>query len=275
MYYVTNTVVWKEDKRMKQWNGLLKKEWSVMSGQFYATIVASILFTLLIPFGSTLFNWGLNGLMLSFVLSIIWVLASLFIPTIMLLISLGKEMNRPDIWLHSTASIFKLFGSKTVFAGFVGFVNMAIPMLVIIVESRYIDLLVDFQFNTILELWGLLFFILYMVSLPIMCTGLLFGVLYQLIKPMIKGFSGPVVVILFLFSSWVLERVTSTTIYEKMTSLGPVIGLDKSIFKIAQENHFFEIDVTVVHTGPILMDVLFAVFSFIIAVVLFEKKVRI
>lgn len=260
---------------MKQWNGLLKKEWSVMSGQFYATIIASILFTLLIPFGSTLFNWGLDALNLSFVLSFVWLVASLFIPTIMLLISLGKEMKRPDIWLHSTASIFKLFGSKTVFAGFIGFVNMAIPMLVIIVESRYIDLLVDFQFKTILALGCLLFFALFMMSLLIMCTGLFFGVLYQLMKPVLKGFSGPVVVILFLISSWVLERVTSSTVYEKMTSFGPVIGLDKGILKIAQASGFVEIDITFVHTGPIFLDLLLAVLSFVLAVVLFEKKVRI
>lgn len=261
---------------MKQWNGLLKKEWSVMSGQYYATIIAVILFTLLIPFGSTLFNWGIAALELSFVLSLIWMVASLLIPTIMLLISLGKEMNRPDIWLHSTVSVFKLFGLKAILAGLVGFINMAIPMLIIIVESRYIDLFADIEYKMILELNFLLFFTLFMVSLLIMCTGLFFGVLYQLMKPVIKGFSGPVVVILFIFSSWAFERISSTAGYEKLISLGPVIGgPNKNLVEITQGNHYFKVFDTPMNTGDIVVDLLLAVFLFIAAVVLFEKKVRI
>lgn len=260
---------------MKQWNGLLKKEWSSMRGQFYATVGAAILFTLLIPFGSNLFSWGLGALELSLILSMIWMVVSTFIPMIMLLISLGKEMSRPDIWLNSTASIFKLFGSKAVFAGLIGAVNMAIPIVVIIIGSRYSDWLVDFPFQTILKLGGFFYLMLCIQSLLVMGQGLFFGVLYQLMKPVIRGFSGPVVVILLLFSSWVTARVVSSTVYEKLTGFGPVIGLDKDVFSITKGNHFFEIYSDVFHTGTLLVDLLFAVFLFITAVVLFEKKVRI
>lgn len=260
---------------MKQWNGLLKKEWAMMSGQFYATIVASILFILLIPFGSNLFDWGLDALELSLLLSIIWMAVSVLIPTIMLLISLGKETNRPDILLHSSATIYKLFGSKAVFAGFVGAVNIAIPMIVIIVGSRYSDWLVDFPFKTILELGGFLYLVLSMQSLLVMCQGLFFGVLYQLIKPLIRGFAVPVVMILFLFSSWVAARISSTAVYEKVTRFGPMIGSDKDAFNITKGNHFFEIDLAALYTGTIYLDLLWAVFLFIAAVILFEKKVRI
>lgn len=260
---------------MKQWNGLLKKEWATMSGQFYGTLGASILFTLLIPFGSSLFNWGLDALEVSLILSLVWMAASLLIPTIMLLISLGKEMNRTDIWLHSTSSIFKLFGSKAVFSGFVGFVNMVIPTLVIIIESRFFVYLMDFSFKTILEIGVIMFFMFYMISLLVMCIGLFFGVLYQLMKPVAKGFAIPNVVILFLFSSWLAERISSTAAYKKIVNIGPIKGPGEKVFNIDGENFLFEIDTTPLYMGDILLNFVFGALLFITAVVLFEKKVRI
>ena len=246
-----------------------------MSGQFYATMGASILFTLLIPFGSSLFNWGLDALEVSLILSLVWMAASVFIPTVMLLISLGKEMNRPDIWLHSASSVFKLFGVKAVFAGLVGFVNMMIPILVIIIESRFFVHLMDFSFKTILEIGVPMFFIFYMISLLVMCIGLFFGVLYQLMKPVAKGFSIPNVVLLFLFSSWLIERITATVAYKKISNFGPIKGPWEGGFNTYEESFSFDIDTTPFYVGDILLNLLFAVFLFITAVVLFEKKVRI
>ena len=260
---------------MKQWNGLLKKEWATMSGQFYLTAGASLIFSLLIPFGSSLFNWGLDALEVSLILSLVWMATSMLIPTIMLLISLGKEMSRPDIWLHSPASILKLFGSKAVFAGFVGFVNMVIPTMVLIIESRFSGFPVELSFVTNLNIGGLLFVTFYMASLLIMCTGLFFGVLYQLMKPVVKGFAIPNVVILFLFSSWLAERISSTTAYKKISNIGPIKGPGKGLFNIDEGNFFFQIDTTFFYMGDTLLNLLFGALLFITAVVLFEKKVRI
>lgn len=260
---------------MKQWNGLLKKEWAMMSGQFYAVMIASILFTLLIPVGSNLLNIGLGALELSLLFSGIWMAIGVLIPTIMLLISLGKEMSRPDILLHSTASIFKVFGSKAVFSGLVGAVSIAIPMLIIIVGSRYSDWLVDYPFQLVLELGGLLYVLLYIQSLLVMCQGLFFGVLYQLIKPAIKGFAVPVVAILFIFFSWTVARISSTATYENITKFGPIIGLDQDIFSMTKGNNFLKIDLTSWYTGAVIFDLLLAVLLFICAMLLFEKKVRI
>ena len=260
---------------MKQWNGLLKKEWATMRGQFFATLGAWLLFTLLIPFGSSLFNRGLDALELSLILSLVWVVASLLIPTVMFLISLGKEMNRPDIWLHSPASIFKLFGSKAVFAGFVGFVNMMIPTIVVIIESRFSGFPVVLSFITTLNIAGLVFVVFYMLSLLVMCTGLFFGVLYQLMKPVMGGFTIPNVVILFLFSSWLVERISSTAVYKKISNIGPIKGPGEGVFNIEEGNFFFEIDTTLFYMGDTLLNLLLGVLLFITAVVLFEKKVRI
>lgn len=260
---------------MRQWNGLLKKEWASMRGPFYATMVALMFFTILIPFGSNIFDWGLDGLEVSIVLSFVWMATSVLIPTIMLLISLGKEMNRPDIWLHSTVSIFKLFGSKTIFAWFVGFVNILISIIVMAVGSRFYDLWIDIPFKSIQELGGFILLNMNLFSVLILCTGLFFGVLYQLFKPVLKGFSGPVVVSLFLFSSWVTARVSSTATYEKVTNFGPRIGLNQDIFNLSKGNHYFEINLVGFEMGAILLDTGLAVILFVAAVVLFERKVRI
>ena len=260
---------------MKQWNGLLKKEWATMSGHLYATVGVSLLFSLLIPFCSTLFNWGLGFLEFSLILSAVWMGASVLIPTVILLVSLGKEMGRPDIWLHSTASIFKMFGSKAIFAGFVGAMNMLIPVIIIVIESRFTGFPVALSFKVIFEIGGLLFFVLYMMSLLVMCTGLFFGVLYQLIKPVMRGFAIPNVVILFLFSAWIFERIASTSAYEKVTSFGPIIGPGEGVLKVGKGDSYFTMDETVFYTGEILFDLLVAVILFATAVVLFEKKVRI
>ena len=260
---------------MKQWNGLLRKEWAAMSGQFYASVVASILFVGLIPFGSRLFNWGLDVLELSLISSLTWMIICIFIPTIILLISLGKEMNRPDIWLHSGASIFKMFGSKAVYAALVGVVNLVIPFIAIIIGSRFSAFPLELTFKMALQVGSLFFISFYITSLLIMGTGLFFGVLYQLTKPVMRGFALPNVVILFLISSWLVEWITTKSFYKELTSFGAITNPGEEIFTIVKGNFFFEIDTVVFYTGDILVDLVVGVLLFITAVVLFEKKVRI
>lgn len=259
---------------MKQWNGLLKKEWATMRDQFYATVVASFLFTLLIPFGGSFFNWGLDALEVSLILSLVWIGVSVVIPTTMLLISLGREMNRPDNWLHSTASIYKLFGSKVVLAGLVGFVNMLIPIMIIIIGSRYSTYFMGISLKMLFEIGILIFSISYLISLLVMGTGLFFGVLYQLIKPVMRGFAIPVVGILFLFFLWLTERVMTTSAYKKVSEFGPIKGPADMGFKIGEDSFFYEIDATPFYVGDIFLNILFSILLFISAVTLFEKKVR-
>lgn len=258
---------------MKEWNGLLKKEWLTMKGQFIATIGASILFIVLFPFGSNLFKLGLDAMQVSLIMSLIWMVVSMFIPTIILLISLGKEMRRPDIWLHSKAPIYKMFGSKAVFGLLVGAVNLAIPLVAIIIGSRFSIYPFELTFKVAVQVSGLLFISFYIISLLIMCTGLFFGVLYQLIKP--KVFAVPIVVLLFLGSSWVTERISATDFYKELTSFWAIKGPGKEILNIAKENFYIEIDTTILYAGDLLVGLLYAALLFVIAVTLFEKKVRI
>lgn len=258
---------------MKQWNGLLKKEWVTMRGQSFATIIAAIMFIIVIPFGSNLFNGSLDSQGLSIIMSLIWMVASMFIPAIMLLISLGKEMRRPDIWLHSDASIFKLFSVKAVYAILVSAVSLAIPVVVLIVEARYLTYPLELSLKMALQVGSLLFVFFYIFSLLFMCTALFFGVIYQLIKP--KMFAIPIVLILFLFSSWVIQWITATKFYVELTSFWAIDGPSESFLEFGKQNSFIEIDTTIFYAGDLLLGVLFSVLLFITAVVIFDKKVKV
>ena len=50
------------------------------------------------------------------VICFMWAGASVLAPVTALFTMLESEMKRPDVWLHSTASIFKLVGSKAFLA---------------------------------------------------------------------------------------------------------------------------------------------------------------
>ena len=149
---------------------------------------------------------GVWGLMLSIIL-----------PTTVLLVSLNKEMHRPDIWLHSTASTVKLFGVKMLFASMIGFVNILFPFIIVLIDQDF-RISNRILFNDVFQLVQVVMF--FLLSIFIMCTGLFLGVLYQLLKPVVKGFSGPIVVMIFLFLSWLQARLAESAIYTKITHFG-------------------------------------------------------
>lgn len=259
---------------MYQWKGLLKKEWVSMISWFYGVLGISILVVFIIPFGSSLFYGGLSPFELSILTNIVWVSLSILIPTVILLISFGKEMQRPDILLHSTASILKLLSVKIVFAALVGALNMFIPIMLLLIQSRFSAFPLDLGFKVAFQMASLLAFAFYATAILIMCTGLFFGVLYQVIKPVVGGFALPIVIVLFLCSSWVAEKVTTTALYMKIGEIGPVVGLKEGAIDLGEWRLFFDIEEIYFHTGNLLMDILLTIILLITAAALLEKKVR-
>ena len=254
---------------MRQWNGLLKREWVTMSGAFYASVGATTLIAVLIPLSNQLFNWRIEFLEILFGVSIMWMMVGAGIPTVLFLISFVKEMNRPDVWLHSTASVFKLFSSKAVFSGFVGAMNT----IIVVIVSAVGLLISGFQFGPTFKAGLLLFTMLYMLSLLIMCAGVFVGVLYQLANSFSNKLVVPVLLLLFWFSLWLVGKVTATPIYEKIKTFGAISGPSEGVFHFGIES-FFEIDNIVFYTGEIFLSLVAGVLFFAAAVTLFEKKVR-
>jgi hypothetical protein len=242
---------------MKQWNGLLRKEWLAMRGWLYGSLITQICGVLFLSFASIfLFEEFSMRELLSF-FSTLWVIISVVLPTMILLVSLNQEMVRPDIWLHSTVPTAKLIGVKMVFASMIGFINLLFPLIIFLIGSKLSALIVIMSF---------------LLSIFIMCTGLFLGVLYQLLKPVVKGFSGPIVVMIFLFLSWLQARLAESAIYTKITHFGRIN--QEVTYDIQKESFSFEFGNMEIHTGELLIDTTIAVLLFIAATTLFDKKVR-
>ena len=250
----------------------MKKEWVSMKGWLYGTVGASILITLIIPFVVPMFLEGSVGALITGLIPF-WILISLILPVIVILNSLKKEMGHPDIWLHSPVSIFKMFGSKAVFAGLVGVVNLLLVTFLGLIQFKISTI----SMNSVGVL-GTFILVFFMVSLMVMCIGLFVKVLYYVIKPYAKVFTIPILFVFCFASAWAIERiiekVKGTTIYEKIATFGPIGNPSKGGFFIEKEHFFFEVDETIFHIGDLLMNASFIVLLFITAAVLFDKKVR-
>ena len=96
---------------MKRWRGLVQKEWAHMKWRlvFFALINNLLLF------------WGVSHLVLGvpegFLTSIQPMIGICFTLHIIMAVSLlfdslGKDIGRPDIWLHSPATMRQLVGAK-------------------------------------------------------------------------------------------------------------------------------------------------------------------
>ncbi len=254
---------------MQQWNGLLKREWASMSITFYASVLATTMFTLLIPFTNHLFNWGIDFLEILFGIGIMWMTLSIGIPAVIFLISFLKEMQRPDVWLHSTASIFKIFGSKAVFGAFVGLTNWVITIIV-----SAIGLIISgYQFGPTFKAIVLLYTLMYLQSLLVLCASIFAAVLYQLIKPVVKGLVAAVLLLLFWISLTLVEKVSASPLYQKISTFGAVKGPSEGVYHFGAD-FFREIDDIVFYAGGIFLSLLVGILLFAVAVTLFEKKVR-
>lgn len=259
---------------MKQWNGLLKKEWVTMKWPLLVSVLFGIIVMSFVPhlivnflgFSSHVFEVAL-------VICFMWAGASVLAPVIVFFIMLEREMKRPDVWFHSTASIFKLVGVKAFFATLIGAVGLLIPTTVLAVQYALFKS-TTFMFNELLFFGCIFIIIIFAVSITFMSIGFLFWVIDRLMKPYLKGFSIVATIILFFVSSRLYSLFALSELYEKLLLNGPIDLMKIKNPKINVEFIYFEHTETFFYTGEILFDLFFTVLMFIIAAVLFEKKVR-
>jgi hypothetical protein len=258
---------------MKQWNGLLRKEWLAMKGWFYGSIIAQVGVVLFLSIASIFLTADLSMMEILPIFSGVWgVMLSVILPTTVLLVSLNKDMQRPDIWLHSTAPTAKLFGVKMLFASLIGFVNILLPLIIVLIESRFSVFNISIPFNAVAQVGTTVAVMFFLLSIFIMCIGLFLGVIYQLLKPVVKGFSGPIVVMIFLLLSWLQARLTESTAYAKIAHFGR-LNLEFN-YNIQKGNFFVELASMEIYASELLLNFAFAFLFFIAATTLFEKKVR-
>ncbi|MBE1553258.1 hypothetical protein [Sporosarcina limicola] len=259
---------------MQQWNGLLRKEWVTMKRLLLVSALFAVATMSILPIIITRFlGAGVHVFEIALVICFMWASASVLAPVIALFTMLERDMKRPDMWLHSNASIFKLIGSKVVFAMLIGTGGLFIPTIVLALYYAFLTPSI-LTFNALLFYGSIFVVVLFVASISILCTGFFFWVLYQLMRPYIKGFSIPVTIILFFFSSYVVQITGNSDLYNKIVKVGPVDLLQLKNPKLDIEKGYFELTGATFYTGQIVFDVLFTVIMFIVATVLFEKKVR-
>jgi len=73
---------------------------------------------------------------------------------------------------------------------------------------------------------------------------------------------------------WAVERLGNTDVYNKIVKVGPIDLMQLKRPQLDIGSDYFEVTGTIFYTGQIVFDSLLTVIMFIVAIVLFEKKVR-
>lgn len=276
MCYITNTVV-RGENEMNKWRGLLIKEWFLTKHWIYATFVLNVLLTFVLPVMVTLylpstvtlvsegFTW----------LSPFWLLAVVMTPTIIFMMSLGKEARRPDICLHSPSSIYVLFGMKSLFSIIVGVVNLCISLVLLMgtLSLRIAPFGFVYESGTF-QFWLVYMGVLFLATIMIMFVGLFFYVVYLVIRPFTKKFSMVVTFGLLLGYLWIGSWVVNSSVYITITRIGKFGAVKENRFNLAGEGFYFSVNESVFYAGQILLNIGLASLLFIAAALLFEKKAR-
>ena len=259
---------------MKQWNGMVRKEWVTMKWPLIVSALVAITVMAVFPFLITGFlATEVHVFEFALVICFLWAGASVFAPVTALFTMLGSEMKRPDIWLHSNASIFKLIGSKAFMALMIGVGGLLIPTTVLAVHYA-LSKSTMFSFDELLFFGTIFIVICFAASIVFMSVGFFFWVINRLQKPYVKGFSIVITIILFLISARVYGQFVLSELYQKLVMVGPIDLLALINPAIVMDFVYFEHTETLFYTGEILFSAFSTVALFVVAAVLFEKKVR-
>ena len=259
---------------MQQWNGLMRKEWVSLKWPLLTCALFAVATMSLLPMIITQF-WG-SGVQVfevALVICFLWAITSVASPVVIFFVMLERDMKRPDVWLHSNASIVKLIGSKVVFALLIGVSGLLIATIVLALHYAFLAPTI-LTFND-LFFYGVIFLVVsFVASISSLCIGFFFYVLYRLMEPSIKKFSIVVTVFLFMVSLYLVQQMANSAIYNKVVKVGLVDFMQLKNPKLNVGNGYIGLTGTSFYTGQIVFDTFFIVAAFIIATVLFDKKVR-
>lgn len=261
---------------MKQWNGLMAKEWMLWKWQIVIAIGITVIGLFAIPsiMGPLTKDDPKFVFEMTMVFGFMVILTGAIIPAITFATMFNRDMKQPDIWLHSTASAYVLIGVKCVVAACIGAIALVVPALVLAIRFAITDNLhVTFDELAFFGSWFIVLF--FATSLMILATAVFFIVIDRLLKPYLKGFSIVATGILVVLAVRLFGEIKSTAFYERFIHNGnfDLLELKNSKLEI-NENSYVYMDLTL-SIGNTLFDLLLTVLLFVVAITLFEKKVRV
>lgn len=186
--------------------------------------------------------------------------------------SLGKDMKRSDIWLHSPAPMWQLAGVKGVFVVFV--ISCSLLLCGMVVGGFYyvgggtvsvVDVIVQFLRVGLAILLN---------SIYIMSLGYFFWSIYQVFRSRI-GWLAAVVIVIVLINIWlyVWWFVWFTKGFQTVKEMGPLHG-SHAMMDLLMHNNYIVPGGTILTIGSICLYGVMTAIYFIAGSILFEKKVR-
>lgn len=259
---------------MTQWNGLLQKEWVQWRGQIIVLIFLLLAGLFILPSLAGVLAVGeVSVFEISMVIGFVAAGACILVPVIAFSMMFNKDMKRPDLWFHSTASTVKLVAVKMVMSAGLGLAYLLVTAIVVAIRYAFTPE-TEAIFNELLFYGSLLISAVFLASIQFMVYGFFFIVIDQLMKPFLKGFSFVVSLILFIISVRIYGEVTGSDFYGKFIQVGSfdLMSLKNPVIDLQYD--YFTVTNTVLYAGEIIFAVLFTVGLFYLAIALFEKRVR-
>lgn len=257
---------------MNSWAGLWNKEWEMMKSWLYATMIITLLIVTFVSFALSILGEGsfdLSSILGSSLMMCL--LIAMCVPIALLLNSLWIEWRRPDIWLHSSQSIYRLIGSKVLFSLVVGLIGMSVPVILLIVYAVVSEASTVSLSNAVTMIFSFITF--YIAAVVLMFFGLFQAAVFRVIRSYVNRGAFLLWSVVLLASIWLIKTFLESSIYYKIAHVG--------LLPISKTDRSFEIGNLYVsqHSETIYMGEIFLVTSFLIAFFflsswLLEKKVR-
>ncbi|WP_033542442.1 hypothetical protein [Planococcus sp. CAU13] len=253
---------------MNQLRGLMIKDWTIIKGY----VLLALLLDIVIPLGAaSLFHFEFYEGLLVFC-GTMMALHTL-VPIVLLSVLFTKEMDHPDIFFHSSASIHKINASKfgvALFATCLSLIWMSILTFAFTLFAPGIFVLNELLLFGAAFIAGILFF-----SVLVAIIYYFYLTMFYSMKPKIGGFAYIVSFGLFIFGLEMWDRVTATELYAAVTDFG-VIQLSESELLTSLSYGLMVSfgDPPTIHLGQLLTTLLLLMILYLLSAMWFEKKVR-
>ncbi|WP_203334118.1 hypothetical protein [Planococcus beigongshangi] len=253
---------------MNQLRGLMMKDWTIIKGY----MLLAFLLDIVIPLGAaslyrTEFYEGLLvfcGTMMAL---------HILLPIILLSILFTKEMDHPDIFFHSTASIHKINASKFGIAFFVTCLSLlwmsilTFAFTLIAPEVFDMDELLLFGAAFIA---GILFF-----SVFVSIIYYFYLTMFYTMKPKIGGFAYIVSIGLFIFGLEMWDRIAATELYAAITGFWVIQVSESDLLTRLSYGLMVSFgEPPTIQMGQLLISLLLLSGLYLLSARWFEKKVR-
>ncbi|MGE7908287.1 hypothetical protein [Lysinibacillus xylanilyticus] len=254
---------------LKNFAGLLKKEWLLYRAWLFVGIFIGITLSIIVPYlirrlsdGFTMEN------QLSFAFSILVLVLGGFYSILQFLASIRHDLKTKEIWLHSTSSIAQLVGVKIVFS-LIGYAIFNIIFMSIAIYKVKDEIVGNFAQVLLL----LLFFVAIIVILQlIMFVIMVLFIAFNLqMKHLIGRFSIVITMVTFFLSMNLWFKFTESKLYDNIFHhIGiPLAGLEQYFPKLLT----MESTLGSIYVVEEIASIIFVAILFIIATKWLEKVV--